>query len=84
MAQLRNMAMRQGFTEISQKDGQIRFYPKELDMRRAARLVQEIHGRAVVNAGEKPYIGVRLLKGDDPLFIMKESLNIMNDLPENP
>ena len=84
VAQLRNMAMRQGFTEISQKDGQIRFYPKELDMRRAARLVQEIHGRAVVNAGEKPYIGVRLLKGDDPLFIMKESLNIMNDLPENP
>ena len=82
VALLRNMAMNQGIFEITQRDNMILFYPHTLDMRRAARLVQEIKGRAVVNAGEKPYIGVRLIKNDDPLFIMQESLHIMNDLPE--
>ncbi len=82
VALLRNMAMNQGIYEITQRDNMIVFYPHNLDMRRAARLVQEIKGRAVVNAGEKPYIAVKLIKNDDPLFIMQESLHIMNDLPE--
>ena len=83
IALLRNMAMNQGIYEISEKDGMIVFYTHNLDMRRAARLVQEIKGRAVVNAGEKPYIAVKLIKNDDPLFIMQESLAIMNDIPKD-
>lgn len=83
VALLRNMAMNQGIYEVTQRDNMIVFYPHNLDMRRAARLVQEIKGRAVVNAGEKPYIAVKLIKNDDPLFIMQESLAIMNDIPKD-
>ncbi len=80
VALLRNMAQNQGIYEITQRDNMIVFLSKTLDMRRAAKLVEEIKGRAVINAGEKPYIGVKLIKGDDPLFIMRESLKTMNEV----
>ncbi len=80
VALLRNMAQNQGIYEITQKDNMIVFFSKTLDMRRCAKLVDEIKGRAVINAGEKPYIAVKLIKGDDPLFIMRESLKTMNEV----
>ena len=80
VALLRNMAQNQGIYEITQRDNMIVFLSKTLDMRRAAKLVEQVKGRAVINAGEKPYIGVKLIKGDDPLFIMRESLKTMNEV----
>ncbi len=82
VALLRNMAQNQGIYEITQRDNMIVFLSKTLDMRRAAKLVEEVKGRAVINAGEKPYIGVKLIKGDDPLFIMRESLKTMNEVED--
>ena len=80
VALLRNMAQNQGIFEITQRENMIMFYSKTLNMPRALRLVEEIKGRAVINAGEKPYIGVKLIKGDDPLFIIRESLKVMNEV----
>jgi transcription-repair coupling factor (superfamily II helicase) len=55
----------------------IMFLSKTLDMSVVAKLSAALKGRLVVNAGEKPYVAVKLIKGDDVLFIMRETLKLM-------
>jgi transcription-repair coupling factor (superfamily II helicase) len=77
VALLRNMAAKLNIHEIKQQNNMIMFLSKTLDMSVVAKLSAVLKGRLVVNAGEKPYVAVKLIKGDDVLFIMRETLKLM-------
>jgi transcription-repair coupling factor (superfamily II helicase) len=70
VALLRNMAAKLNIHEIKQQNNMIMFLSKTLNMSVVAKLSAALKGRLVVNAGEKPYVAVKLIKGDDVLFIM--------------
>ena len=78
VALLRNMAAGLNIYEITQKNNMIMFLTKTLDMKIIAKLQETLKGRVVINAGEKSYIGIKLVKEDDPLFIMRETLKLMS------
>lgn len=73
IAILRSAAAELGFVEISQKGASMLFYPKHLDMEIAGQLVGRLKGRVLVNAGQKPYISVKM-NGETPLEIIHEVL----------
>ena len=69
---LRNSAAGLGFTEINQKGDSLLMVPEELDMRLAAGLAGALNGRVFVSAGTKPYISVKMAKGQTALDTMRE------------
>ena len=72
VALLRNTAAELGFTEISQKGDTLQFVPESLDMRLASGLAAALGGRVFVNAGTRPYISVKMGKGQTALDTMRE------------
>ena len=78
VALIRNCAANAGIREISQrgegKDGQILLFPERLDPFVAASIAAAMPGRALVNAGQKPYISVKIGKDGDPIGAVKEAL----------
>lgn len=72
VALLRNTASQLGFTEITQKGASLMFVPEKLDMRLASELAGALNGRVFVNAGTKPYISVKMEKGQNALDTMRE------------
>ncbi len=77
VALVRNGAAAMGIREISQRGSSILLYPEALDMERTITLVQALKGRVLVNAGAKPYITVRLQKGQKPLDAIRETIAAM-------
>ncbi|MCL2056241.1 MAG: transcription-repair coupling factor, partial [Oscillospiraceae bacterium] len=77
VALLRNMASSLGIKEISQKEGQIILYPEVPDLAMAVNAAAVLKGRIMVNAGAKPYIAVKVAKGDNPIGTLRETLNAM-------
>jgi transcription-repair coupling factor (superfamily II helicase) len=74
VALLRNTASHLGIQEISQKESQIILYPEAFDFAMAAGAAGKMKGRLLVNAGAKPYLAVKLLKGQDPIEVIRETL----------
>ena len=72
VALLRNTAAGLGFTEISQKGDTLQLVPESLDMRLASGLAAALGGRVFVNAGTRPYISVKMDKGQSALDTMQE------------
>ena len=78
VALTRNMAIRTGITEISQRGDSIYIYIKSAELERIQALVAEYKNRVTISAaGEKPFISVRLLKKDKPAAIMQRSVEIL-------
>ena len=48
-------------------------------MSRAGSLAVKLRGRVMVSAGNKPYITVKIAKGQTPLDTIREALAAMND-----
>ena len=69
VALLRADAARNGISEIDQKGGNLNFYLAEFDLQRLSALCgqQKYRGRLLFSAGEKPYLALRLKKGEDAL-----------------
>ena len=69
VALLRAAAARCGILDIQQKGTNLNLYLAQSDLERVARLCggPEYRGRLLFNAGEKPYLALRLRKGEDPL-----------------
>ena len=69
VALLRSDAARNGISEIDQKGGNLNFYLAQFDLQRVSALCaqQKYRGRLLFSAGEKPYLALRLKKGEDAL-----------------
>ena len=69
IALLRARAAALGMTELSQKENSVRFSLPKPDFARVAATcgLEKYKGRLLFSAGEKPYLSLRLKKGDDVL-----------------
>ena len=69
VALLRAHAADNGITEISQKGTNLNFYLDGFDLQRVSALcaVEKYRSRLLFSAGEKPYLALRLKKGEDAL-----------------
>ena len=82
IAMLRNTAAMLGFTEINQKGDALLMVPEKLDMALAGVLASALNGRVFVNAGAKPYISVKMKKGQSALDTMREAFAVCQTTEE--
>ena len=69
IALLRARAAALGITELVQKEGSLRFSLPQPDFAKVAAVcgLEKYKGRLLFSAGDKPYLSLRLKKGDDVL-----------------
>ena len=67
VALMRADAARSGISEISQKGMSLNFYLSGFDLQRVSTLCGRYKGRLLFSAGERPYLALRLKKGEDVL-----------------
>lgn len=79
VAQLRNSAAMMGIKEISQQQDKVLLFPENVDMERSASLAAGLRGRVMLSLGAKPYITVRMAKGQTPVDTIREALAAMGD-----
>ena len=72
IALIRSKAIRAGIYEIRQNDSSILLYLNDIRREEVAVIISSLKGRALLSAGGKPYIAVRLEKGAKPLNSLKE------------
>ncbi|MEG1850239.1 MAG: TRCF domain-containing protein, partial [Oscillospiraceae bacterium] len=80
VALVRNRAAALGVREISQRNGQILLFFERIDPMLAAGVANALKGRVLVNAGQSPYISVRLTDEHDPLGAIREALGAAEGL----
>ena len=66
IAIVRSKAEKMGIYEIKQMPDNMLVYIKQLKSQAAADIIGKFKGRAMLNAGAKPYIAIRLQKGETP------------------
>lgn len=62
------------FDKIRQAETSVLVYPDKLNAAVWSELAVYYKGRILLNAGEKPYAGIRIRRGDDPLKLIAEIL----------
>ena len=69
VALLRADAARNGISQIDQKGGNLNFYLDQFDLQRVSALcgLEKYRSRLLFSAGERPYLALRLKKGEDAL-----------------
>ena len=69
VALMRAEAAKNGISEIGQKGTNLNFYLTQFDLRRVSALcgMEKYRTRLLFSAGEKPYLALRLKKGEDAL-----------------
>ncbi|MBQ4539388.1 MAG: transcription-repair coupling factor [Oscillospiraceae bacterium] len=80
VALVRNRAAAIGVKEISQRNDQMLFFFERIDPMLAATVATTLKGRVLVNAGEKPYISVRMKNARDSLAVIAETLDAAENL----
>ena len=71
IALIRNIANSLGIYEIKQNETSILLYLKEIKSEGVAALLSKLKGRALLNAGGKPYISVRYPKNTEILEVLR-------------
>ncbi len=71
IALIRNMASRCGVSEMTQKGDSLLLYLTGTDFERISRVTNAFKGRVLYNAGQKPYISLKIRKGEDVLSAAK-------------
>ena len=79
VALVRNMAAALGIREISQRENIVMLFPQQLDLKSVSGLAVRLKGRVMVNAGQKPYISVRLKSGQTPVDAVREVIGILRE-----
>lgn len=74
IALLRNMAAQIGVYEIKQQQDSILLFMRTLNMQVASKITSALKGRVLVSAGTKPYITVKVKKGENTLDILRKAL----------
>ena len=80
VALVRNRAAALGIKEISQRNGQMLFFFEHIDPVLAATVATTLKGRVLVNAGEKPYISVRMINEKNSIPTIRETLDAAEGL----
>ena len=76
---IRVQAARLGVYEIGQNRDALLLYSDNLDMAKLKPLLQTMGRRLLVNASGKPYLSVRVEKGEKPLDILRMVLDKMDE-----
>ncbi len=78
IAQLRGEAARAGISAIRQKGDTLMFYTEVPDLAKISALcaVHAYKGRIMMNAGEKPYISLKLRSDENPLTVSKNIVSV--------
>lgn len=87
VALLRNTAASLGIREIAQRENVLMLYAAQFDMQAVSRLVGALRGRVMVNAGQRPYLSVKLKAEQSPVEGIREALRALLPPPdgsENP
>ncbi len=71
IALVRNRAAAAGIYEIRQNDTSLLLYLSDIRRREVPELIGKLPGRAMLSAGGKPYIAVRLQKGETPPKLLR-------------
>ncbi len=78
VATLRNLASSLGITDISQKETDLHFYPKEMDLERVSMASGKLAGRLTMDfVSAKPHLVFRMKPGEQPVATMKKVLSAM-------
>ncbi len=77
VALVRKGAARLGIREISQRGANFLFFCEAPGMERIVALTQGMRGRVMFSGGQKPYFTVRPQKGQRPLEVIREVIEIM-------
>ena len=82
VALLRADAARNGISQIDQKGANLNFYLDQFDLQRVSALcgLEKYRSRLLFSAGERPYLALRLTKGEDAL---KFGRKLVEDYAEN-
>ena len=82
VALLRADAARNGISQIDQKGANLNFYLDQFDLQRVSALcgLEKYRSRLLFSAGERPYLALRLKKGEDAL---KFGRRLVEDYAEN-
>ena len=78
VALIRGTAAKLGITEITQTERKIILYPEKFDMELAGRVASEMHGRVLVNAGDRPYYSINIEKNKNVIDTIRETLEVMS------
>ena len=76
IALIRNRAHALGVYEIRQNDSEVQLYVKELKSPTVADLLIALGGKATLNAGKKPYLGVKCPAGAAAIPTLKRIFKI--------
>lgn len=77
IALIRNTAASLSIYEIKQRNDCINLYQKNLDMQSVSKLIKSVSNKVMVNAGQKPYISIKLNKQDNPIKVLSQALNVI-------
>lgn len=80
---IRNSAIKHKIYEIRQTDTNLLLYSDNIDAAKVAALAKSMHGRIMVNASAKPYISVKIAKGENPLDTLRLVLKLMDKISTN-
>jgi len=76
IALVRGAAAENGIVEIAQNEHSVLLYPDKLDMDMVSVMVGRLKGRVLLSAGARPYISLRLKRGENLLENLKVLLNV--------
>lgn len=80
VAQLRNGASRLGVTEITQRgDNIIFFLNNSAPINSIMNLSKKYKGRILVNGSQKSYVSIKVMKGEQPIALMKDVVKTMSE-----
>ncbi|MDP4120729.1 MAG: transcription-repair coupling factor [Bacillota bacterium] len=74
VALIRNIAASMGIYEVKQNESSILLYLKSIQSEAVPEIIGKMRGRALLNAGNKPYVSVKIEKSTPPLLALREIL----------
>ena len=77
VALIRSRAAALGIREIDQRVGSLLFYSDRIGRGDLLALTKALPGRVLMNAGAKPYLTVKLQKGQEPMAGIREVLTVL-------
>ncbi|MCI1966058.1 MAG: transcription-repair coupling factor [Oscillospiraceae bacterium] len=82
IALLRNVASRLGIREVRQQGNTLFLYSDRIDMKKVGTLVSALRERVLLNAGAKPYVSIKIAKGETPVDTLSQALELMESPAE--
>ncbi|MBQ9461435.1 MAG: transcription-repair coupling factor, partial [Clostridia bacterium] len=76
IALLRSKARKLGITEVAQRNDHLLLYVTKVKSESTADIISRFSGRAMLNAGAKPYISIRITPGENTQDLLNSILQV--------